>query len=479
MLAMRIATVLGIVAAITLVCFRLIPVNATTAGFAYLVSVLFIASRWGLTEALVASFGSVACFNYFFLPPVRTFTIADPQNWVALFAFLVTSVTASRFSEQAKRRTLEALDRQREMEKLYALSRAILLIDPVHPMPKQLALQVAQSFGATAVALYDRSSGEFYRSGPEDYRDTNDQLRQAALDGTFFRDEAGHRAVTAIRLGAQPIGSLGVQGVDLSDSAFQGLANLVAIGLERTRAQDAASLAEAARRSDELKSTLLDALAHEFKTPLTSIKAASTSLLSSNTLKPEQQRELISIVDEETDRLSVLVTEAIQMARIEAGRVILRREGHGVDELIDSVLRKLKPVVTERSIERNIASGLPAVWVDGELMEVALRQLIDNAIKYSPHGSPVSVSAESIDGRVILSIADHGPGIAESEQGRIFEKFYRAEASRHQIPGAGLGLVIAREIVHAHGGEIWVDSKPGEGSTFHFTLPVAKGERQL
>jgi two-component system sensor histidine kinase KdpD len=210
---------------------------------------------------------------------------------------------------------------------------------------------------------------------------------------------------------------------------------------------------------------------------LTSIKAASTSLLSSTTLRPEQQRELLSIVDEEPDRLSVLVTEAIQMARIEAGRVILRRASHSVQELVQSVLDKLRTVVEDRNIQVSIPTGLPPVWVDGELIEVALRQLVENALKYSPAGSPVSLTAEAKDGRVIVSVADHGPGIGEAEQSRIFEKFYRAEASRHQIPGAGLGLVIAREIIHAHGGEIWVESQPGQGAIFQFTLPSVEKEQ--
>jgi two-component system sensor histidine kinase KdpD len=476
MLAARIATVVAIIGAITAICFRLIPVNATTAGFVYLVAILFIAAHWGLAEALVGSFMAVICFNFYFLPPIRTFTVADPQNWVALIAFLATSITASHFSTQAKKRTLDAMDRQREMEKLYALSRSILLIEPSRPVPKQLAMQIAQSFAADAVALYDRNSGEFFRAGPQDFPDPNGRLRQSALEGTLFRDDATRSVVTSVRLGAQPIGSLGIHGVTLSDSALQGLSNLVAIGLERMRVQEAASKAEAARQSDELKSTLLDALAHEFKTPLTSIKAASTSLLSSNALKPEQQRELLSIVDEETDRLSVLVTEAIQMARIEAGRVILRRANHSVQELVESVLDKLRTVVEDRNIQVHIAAELPPVWVDGELIEVALRQLVDNALKYSPAGSPVSLTGKSKDGRVIVSVADRGPGIPEAEQGRIFEKFYRAEASRHQIPGAGLGLVIAREIIHAHGGEIWVESQPGEGTIFQFTLPSAEKE---
>jgi two-component system sensor histidine kinase KdpD len=473
-IALRIALVLGIVAAVTVVCFRVAPVNATTAGFAYLIAVLFVAARWGLTESIACAVAAVLCYNFFFLPPIGTFTIADPQNWVALIVFLSTSITASHLSTQAKKRTIEAMERQREMEKLYALSRSILLIEPTQQqVPKQLAMQVAQSLGASAIALYDRQTGETYRSGPEDFPDSTAELEQAALQGTFFRDEQTGTVVTSIRLGAQPIGSLGLRGVDLSDSALQGLANLVAIGLERARAQEAASRAEAARQSDELKSTLLDALAHEFKTPLTAIKAASTALLSSSVLRQEQQRELISIVDEETDRLSILVTEAIQLARIEAGRVQLRRENHSVRELIDSVLEKIRPAAEGRHIEVRISPDVPPLWVDRELMEVALRQLIDNALKYSPHDSAVSVTVSTSNGRVVMSVADRGPGIPEAEQTRIFEKFYRADASRHQIPGAGLGLVIAREIIHAHTGEIWVESKPGEGSVFHVSVPAA------
>ena len=476
MLAARIVVVLAIVAAITILFVRFVPVNAATVGFAYLLAILFIGARWGLMEAIVGALAGAVSFNYFFLPPVHTFSIADPQNWVALFAFLATSITASHFSTQARHHTLDALDRQREMERLYALSRSILLIEPSRPVAKQLAMQIAQSFDAHAVALYDRETGNFFRAGPEDFPDSDARLRQAAVEGTLFRDAATHTVVTSVRLGTQPIGSLGIQGVNLSDSALQGLTNLVAIGLERLRVQQAASRAEAARQSDELKSTLLDALAHEFKTPLTSIKAASTSLLSSSNLNAGQQRELVSIVDQEADRLSVLVTEAIQMARIEAGRVVLRRESHSVEELAESVLEKLKPAVDDRHVTVNIPPGLPPVWVDGELIEVALRQLIDNAFKYSPPGSPVAVAAELQSDRVMVSVADHGPGIPEAEQSRIFEKFYRAEASR-QIPGAGLGLVIAREIIHAHGGEIWVDSKLGEGAIFRFSLPISKKEQ--
>jgi two-component system, OmpR family, sensor histidine kinase KdpD len=474
----RVAAVGAIIAGITWIGYSLIPVNATTAGFAYLVAILFVAAHWGLIESIAGSVGAVLAFNYYFLPPIGRFTIADPQNWVALFAFLVTAVTASHFSRQARLRALEATNRQKEMETLYAFSRSILLIQPSQNVAKQLAMQIAQTFGASSVALYEKDSGQIHHSGPEDFPGASERLQKAAIEGTFFRDAALRTVVTSVRLGAQPIGGLGLRDVDLSDSALQGLANLVAIGLERSRAQASASRAEAARQSDELKSTLLDALAHEFKTPLTSIKAASTALLASDGIDSAQRHELLSVVDEEADRLSILVTEAIQMARIEAGRVHLRREDNSVAAIVAAAAERFNTQAEGRTISVRIPSAIPTIWVDRELMEVALRQLIDNALKYSPVDSPVRVEAEQDSARVIVSVADRGPGIAESEQPRIFEKFYRADSSRHQVPGAGLGLVIAREIIHMHGGEIWVESKPGEGSVFRFSVPTAAPEQR-
>ena len=473
---LRIVGVLASIAAVTFIGYRAGPVNATTAGFAYIVAILFIAAKWGFLEASLGSIAALLCLNFFFLPPVGTFTIADPQNWIALLAFLVTSFTASRLSAQARRRTLEALSREADMERLYALSRSILLMDPAQSVPRQLANHVAQSFGASAVALYDRETRTFYRSGAEDFPLTDDQLNQAALHGDLIPSEKSMTRITAIRLGAEPIGSLGIAGVELSPSALQGLANLVAIGLERARAQETASRAEAARRSDELKSTLLDAIAHEFKTPLTTIKAATTALLSDQQPQSAQQREYIAIMDEEAERLSGLVTEAIQMSRIEGGRVHLRRTNCSVRDLVTGVLDEMKSSLEGRRVVLKVLPEPGTVYVDRDLIALTLRQLLDNAVKYSPPGSPIAVSSEAQETSIVISVADRGPGIPEAEQSRVFEKFYRARDSGSKMPGAGLGLAIAYEIVQAHLGRIWVESTPGEGSIFHVSLPTPRAE---
>jgi len=474
---LRLAGALAIIAAITLLCFRLIPVNATTAGFAYLVAILVIATAWGLLESTVASLAAVLSFNYFFLPPIGTFTIADPQNWVALLAFLATSIIASHLSARAKRRTKEALDRQQEMERLYALSRAILLTEANKTAPKQFAHQIAQVFDFSSVALYERETSELHRAGPADLPAVEDQLREAALQGTFFHDQLSRTTVTSIRLGGQPIGSLALQGHTLSDGALQALANLVAIGLEKVRSQEAASRAEAARQSEALKSTLLDAIAHEFKTPLTSIKAAASALLAESLPKAEERRELVSIVNEEADRLSRLVTEAIQMARIEGGAIQLHKNLERADELVRAALEQMSALAEGRTIHAQISENLPRVELDRDLLGLALRLVLDNALKYSPPGSPVAVGARTWEHDLVITVTDEGPGISEQAQSRIFEKFYRGPNTRAQVPGTGMGLAIAREIVRAHGGEISFKSSLGKGSEFSISVPLVALER--
>jgi two-component system sensor histidine kinase KdpD len=476
-LAGRILVALGLIAAITFIFFRVLPVNATTTGFFYLVAILLIATAGGLVESTIASVAAVLCFNYFFFPPIGTFTIADPQNWVALFAFLVTSLTASQLSARAKRRTKEAIERQHEMERLYSVSRALLLTDPTRPMANQIVQNIAQAFEFPAVALYDRNSNKIYRAADGDLGEVEVKLREAALRSTSFRDENTKFTITPIRLGGQPIGSLAIRDSSLSDAALQSLLNLVAIGLERALSQEAVNRAEVARRSEELKSTLLDAIAHEFKTPLTSIKAVTTDLLSdpANTL-PQHQRELVSIADEGTDRLSKLVTEAIQLARIEGGKFRLNCGIHFPSGLVSAALRQMKSFTDDREINVSVADNLPPVWVDAELIQMVITHLLDNALKYSRSGSPILICAQHSQDRVVICVADQGPGITEEEQSRIFEKFYRGKEQQN-LRGSGMGLAIVREILSAHGEKIWVASKLGKGSEFCFSLPIARGSK--
>jgi two-component system, OmpR family, sensor histidine kinase KdpD len=477
-LLLRVLAALGLITAITSFFVHFPSVNATTTGFFYLVGILVIATFGGLIESTIASVVAMLCFNYFFFPPTGTFTVADPQNWVALFAFLATSLTASQLSARAKHRTRETIERQTEIERLYSLSRSLLLADPARPVARQVVQQIAQVFELSEVALYDRNSDEVYRAGMGDVSDIEARMKEAALQSTVIREGNGRLIVAPVRLGGHPIGSLAVRGVALPDAALQSLLNLVAIAMERALSQAAVNRAEVARQNEELKSILLDAIAHEFKTPLTSIKAVTTDLLSEPAgVLPEHQRELINIADEGADRLSKLVTDAIQLTRIEGGTFRLNRGVYFPSSLVAAALRQMKTLTDGRGFQVSLPDDLPPVFVDSELIQMVAAHLIENALKYSPAGTPISIGARAAptEEKVVIYIKDRGPGISEEEQSRIFEKFYRG-ANERNLKGTGMGLAIAREIVRAHGGEIWVTSKAGEGSEFCFSLPLAPKE---
>lgn len=471
----RILGALGIVGGITLFYYRIFTVNNVTVALSYLLAVLAVSTGWGVIEGLVASVASMLCFNFFFIPPIGTFTIADPQNWVALFAFVVTAVIASHLSASARKQAQESSQRQHEMEQLYTLSRNLLLLEVHGPLAQETANLIAKAFDVQGVAFYDRTSDRVHRAGPHDIPVDAAKLRDTALQATVFHDSATRTTVIPISLGGQPIGSLAIQGSQVSDTALHAIGNLTAITLERAHSQDVATRAEAAKQSEELKSTMLDALAHEFKTPLTPIKAAVTSMLTDTDMSPAHQ-ELLRIIDEETDRLNLMLTEAIQMSRIEAGQLQLHRSAQSMSKIVNAQLEKLGESLDDRKITVDVPEKLPRVSVDPEFIGIVIWQLLSNALRYTPPGSPITIRAVAEETELIVSVEDVGPGISEKEQRKIFEKFYRGKDQREIIPGTGMGLTIAREIVRAHHGRIWVESEPGKGARFSFSVPRTQRE---
>ena len=469
--AVRLVASLAGVATITLTGYRLLSLNATTQGFAYLLLVLVIASAWGFFEAAVASLASTLTFNFFFFEPIGTFTIADPRNWVALFSFLLTALIASRLSTEAKRKAVDAVARQQDLERLYTFSRAILLIDNSEPFPKQLMQKLAEVFELTAAVLYERRTDALYRAGPSDFEGLEDQLRDAALQGTSFADSQHDRVITAVRLGSEPIAGLAMQGVQMPDSVLQGIANLVAIGLERARAQDLASQIEAARQSEQLRTTLIDAMAHEFKTPLTSVMAVTTSLLADPDQPIENRMELVRIADEEAKRLKELIDDSIEVARIDAANIHVHREPSDIGDVVRDVVSSMHTEADHRALEVLCDRPRCVTAIDQRLVKLAIKQLLDNALKYSPPDAPVKIRVYDGGGIITVAVTDQGKGIPAHEQNRIFERLYRSPSVQHQIPGSGLGLSIARDIVRAHHGDLSVTSRPGE-TTFRLTLPV-------
>jgi two-component system sensor histidine kinase KdpD len=464
-----------VIAGIALLYRQVLSANQTTVALSFLLAILAVSAVWGMAVSVFMSVVAMLTFNYLFLPPVGNFMIADPQNWVALGAFLFTSIVGSQLSARIRKEADESHSRRREIERLYKFSQKLLGEGNVIQLMNAIPNYIVESFEAGASELFLPQKDKFYRSGFGAAH-----LDEERMKAAFLRDEMTIEAQQSlyfipVRLGVRAIGSLGISGARLSRQTLDAVGSLIAIAIERARAVEQLGQTEAERQGERLKSALLDSVTHDFRTPLTSMKAAVTSLLASGKEDPAQRQELLSIIDEECDRLNHLVEEAAEMARLEAGDVELHFVSTPVDEIIQEALAQMKSSLGSRRVEAKVSAGLPPVQADRERAKDVLVNLIDNANLYSEKEEPITVSAELTGDVMTISVADRGPGIDDFEQGMIFDKFYRGKDQRYLVRGTGMGLPIAKAIVSAHKGTISVTSQLGHGSVFSFTLPVATG----
>ena len=454
---------------------RYLDVNSTAIALVFLIAVLFASAYWGLRYAVVLSIVATASFNFFFLPPLYTFTIADPQNWVALVAFLVTALVAGNLSARARRDAQDAERRRHEVERLYALSQQLLTTENLVSLLNALPNIITETFSLSGAALFVTDRAAVYRSGPAVEFD-DETLRTVAARGELVMQE-GKPSYVSLRVGVKTVGALAVAGGNLSRESMEAIGSLAGLAIERARAVEQVTLHRAAQESDRLRTALLDSVTHEFRTPLTGIKASVSSLLTTPSLGDNERKELLTVIDEETDRLNRLVGEASEMAQLDSGFVKLNLRPHDIAEAIDSALDATRHLLQKHKVEVSIASGLPAVAMDVERIREVITHLLENAAKYSPAGTTVTVTAERQARNIVVSVADHGPGIDSFEQPLIFEKFYRGRNQQYAAHGTGMGLAIAKVIVEAHGGAIGVVSQLGSGSVFSFTLPIQAGLR--
>jgi two-component system sensor histidine kinase KdpD len=329
-----------------------------------------------------------------------------------------------------------------------------------------------ESFEAGAAALFLPQKDKFYRSGFGAAHLDEEKIKQAFLLDEMSADSQQAQHFIPIRLGLRPIGSLGISGSRLSRQSLEAISTLVAIAIERARAVEQLGQTEAERQGERLKSALLDSITHDFRTPLTSMKAAVSSLLSSLPSDPTPTHELLSIINEECDRLNRLVEEAAEMARLEAGEITLDLAAVPIKEIVDAALAHCSSSLGARPVDLRIAPDLPSVRADRERAKEALVQLIDNANLYSPKDQAITITAERMGESIVTSVSDRGPGIDDFEQTMIFDKFYRGKDQRYLVRGTGMGLPIAKALIVAQQGAISVTSQLGHGSVFTFTLPV-------
>jgi len=464
----------AVIAGIAFLYRHVLIVNQTTVALTLLLAILAVSAVWGMAVSVFMSVVAMLVFNYEFLPPIGTLTIADPQNWVALGAFLVTSIMGSQLSARIRSEADQANSRRREIERLYKFSQKLLGEGNVIQLMNAIPNYLVESFEGGAAELFLPQKEKFYRSGYGAAHLDEEKMKAAFLRDEMTFDQQQSVYFVPVRLGVKAIGSLGISGARVSRQTLEAVSSLVAIAIERARAVEQLSQTEAERQGERLKSALLDSVTHDFRTPLTSMKAAVTSLLAHGKVAAPQAHELLTIINEECDRLNHLVEEASEMARLEAGEIELHFAPTSIEEIIQGALALSKSSLGARELQVKVSPDLPLVEADPDRAQDILLKLIDNANLYSPKEQPIVITAELSGDCVSTSVADRGPGIDDLEQGMIFDKFYRGKDQRYLVRGTGMGLPIAKAIVTAHQGTIGVTSQLGHGSVFTFSLPIAR-----
>jgi two-component system, OmpR family, sensor histidine kinase KdpD len=475
--SLRFLAAFVVAAGIPWFCYRYLHVGSTTVALALVLAILAVSTVWGMVISISMSIVAMLAFDYYFLPPVGKFTVYSAESWISMFAFLVVSILASHLSARARQQAEYASARRHDVEKLYTLSQGLLESGNVIELLNRLPAQIVNIFEVGAAALLLAEKQKVYRSGPVVPHLDLESLKTIVAREEPVIDVPNSVSFVPVRLGVRPIGSLGISGTILSRRTLEAIGNLIAIAVERARAVEQLGQTEAAREGERLRTALLDSVTHALRTPLTSIKGAVTNLLSNSSLHETQRRDLLTIINEESDRLNRLVGEAAEMSQLDAGNVELNIEPHSIDEVISSALLHCRGALVNRSVDVRVSPDLPLVRVDLPRAQEVLIQLVENANQYSPCDQPITITAERNGDFVVTSVADRGNGIDDPEQSLIFEKFYRGKDQRYTVQGTGMGLPIAKAIVEAHGGTMNLTSQRGHGSVFSFTLPAVNGSR--
>ena len=479
------------VAAATLINVRWLPMsNTATVSTAFLLIVLVIAATSRLWVALATSVVAMLSFNFFFLPPAGTLAIADPQNWVALFAFLCVSLVASQLSAVARARTREAIGRRDELVRLFDLSRDVLVITDSSEAIAMLARAIARRFDLeyVGIAMPRGNEWDIFEAGGATIAMDIRQLSaafataQTSLEfDAYERTYAGHRTMQVggrsirlvpLRVGTKPIGLLAAAGRPVEPGTLDTLGGVVAIAIERAQFLEAIKAGELTRQSDELKTTLLASLSHDLRTPLTAIRVAATNI-QAPVLTAEDRLDQSSLILAEVERLTRQFQNILEMARIDAGAIAAEVRWVHPSEIIAAARDQVGHTLSRHTLEVQVEADVP-LQLDPRLTATALAHLLENAAQYTPPDSRIAVHASVTGEGLTIQVRDRGPGIAPADLPHLFDRFYRGEAAKTRASGTGTGLWIARGLLASVEGRIWVENCPDGGAQFTIIVPGVK-----
>jgi two-component system sensor histidine kinase KdpD len=449
-------------------------INLLTISCIYLLVVVAVASFFGFWQASFASLLAVLLLDYYFEPPIFSFEVESPGIFVALATFELTALAISRLHGREELVARDAAAQRSAMEQLYELSRSTLLLDMREAPGPQLAVLIQRIFGVRAVALFDLDLGRQDRAGEWDEGEEDlakeCYLREAAKDDP--ETTTWRRILVA---GSGPVGALAMRG-KLSPLVVDALAALAAIAIERHQSFEKEERAENASKSEQLRAAVMDALAHEFKTPLTAVQTASSGLLELGGLNG-LQLDLVTLIDDETSRLNKLCTRLLLTAKLDANQVGLQTDEANVRELVDEVVAGRPTQADRERIQISVDDPDLTVHVDRGLLAMIMTQYIDNAQKYSAPNTPIEIAVRKSHTEVLLSVHNFGSTIRIEDRERIFDRFYRSAEQQTATSGTGIGLSVVRKAAEAHHGHVWVISDDKEGTTFFLSLP--RGARRL
>jgi two-component system sensor histidine kinase KdpD len=465
-----------VVGLVTFICYGL-GLNLTATGFLYLIIVVLQSLIGDFASSAVVSIIANLCLNFFFVPPIFSFRVSDSSDTWALISFLITGLVVTRLTTQVSREVEISELQRHEMKRLYELSQRLFAIDPREEMLTKSVALFRTVFGLEAVCLYDGMNAELYNDG-DSQTGLADRTRAAYIAKQDSDDAASGVFTRALRAAGKTTGAIGFDGLRDTELTAGPLAELAGAVLERARVFRDASHADAAAQAEVFRGAILDALAHEFKTPLATIVTAAGGLRETGGLRPEQL-ELAEIAETEASRLGLLTSRLLRIARLDREEVKPQLELTDLAELVTRLAEQYEERWTDRKL--TLSKGVPAteVLADAELLRLAVRQLLDNACKYSHSGAAIKIGVAAQHEFVTVKVWNSGSSLSSNERTRIFERFYRGTAARQVTPGSGLGLYVARKIVQAHGGSLDLetdDALNGQGVTFRLTMPIAKGD---
>ncbi|HEV8358566.1 MAG TPA: DUF4118 domain-containing protein [Gemmatimonadales bacterium] len=484
------ASSIGIVALCTAFCFALRPrLKTADVAMVLLLGVVAVAARYRRGPALLASALSIAVFDFVFVPPYYTFSVHDTAYFLTFGVMLAVALVMSGLTARIREQREEARERERRTAALYAMERELSEAVGREALVAIAERHLGRAAGGIATLLLegDADPATWPTTGVFD----SPEVRVAATwarergipAGWSTTSGAGAEAIAVpLRAAALPMGLAVIQPADpdrrLSDAEREtvfALADLGAAALERRLLAERSEEARGAIEAERLRTALLSSLSHDLRTPLGTIEGAASSLLEEpGALGADTRGELLQSILEESRRMTRLITNLLDMIRVETGALAVRKEWQPLEEALGVALLRLEERLRAHPVQAKLPSDLPLVPIDELLIEQVFINLLENAAKYTPAGTPITIAAWPENGAVVVEVADRGPGVPPGEEEAVFGRFYRTSsaASADAGAGSGLGLTICRGIISAHAGRIWIERRPGGGAAVRFTLPL-------